>query len=118
VTAHVCGTKSDALGTVRARGGYAIDNSLIYATGGLAVAQIKAYDAGFTNVAAQSGSAVRLGWTVGAGVEQKLDAHWSVKAEYLYTSFARATYFTLTGYAPEKVDMNANIVRAGVNYKF
>jgi outer membrane immunogenic protein len=118
MTAHLCGTKSDALGTVRARGGFAIDNSLIYATGGLAVAQIKAYDAGFTSVAAQSGSAVRLGWTVGAGVEQKLDAHWSVKAEYLYTSFARATYFTLAGYSPEKVDMSANIVRAGVNYKF
>ena len=118
VTAHVCGTKSDALGTVRARGGYAIDNSLIYATGGLAVAQIKAYDVGFSTTAGQSGSAVRLGWTVGAGVEQKLDAHWSVKAEYLYTSFARATYFTLTGFSPEKVDMSANIVRAGVNYKF
>lgn len=118
VTAHICGTKSDAFGTVRARGGFAVDNSLIYATGGLAVAQIKAYDAGFSTTAGQSGSAVRLGWTIGAGVEQKLDAHWSVKAEYLYASFARATYFTLTGLEPEKVDMSANIVRAGVNYKF
>ena len=118
---HLCGTKADAFGTIRARGGYAIDKSLIYATGGLAVARIKAYDAGFagdTAVAAQSGSAVRLGWTVGAGVEQKLDAHWSVKAEYLYASFARASYFTLTGFTPEQVDLSANIVRAGVNYKF
>jgi len=118
LAAHTCGTKSDAFGTVRARGGFAIDNSLIYATGGLAVAQIKAYDVGFSTTAGQSGSAVRLGWTVGAGVEQKLDAHWSVKAEYLYTSFARASYFTLEGYSPEMVDMSANIVRAGVNYKF
>ena len=118
---HLCGTKSDALGSLRARGGMAIDSTLIYATGGLAVARIKAYDAGFalpSPVAGESGSAVRLGWTVGAGVEQKLDAHWSVKAEYLYASFARASYFTLTGYSPEKVDMSANIVRAGVNYKF
>ena len=118
LAAHTCGTKSDAFGTVRARGGFAIDNSLIYATGGLAVAQIKAYDVGFLTVAGQSGSAVRLGWTVGVGVEQKLDAHWSVKAEYLYTSFARATYFTLTGFEPERVDMSANILLAGVNYKF
>ena len=118
VTAHLCGTKSNALGTVRARGGLAVNNTLIYATGGLAVAQIKAYDAGFLSVAAQSGSAVRLGWTLGAGVEQKLDAHWSVKAEYLYASFARASYFTLTGFTPEQVDLSANIVRAGVNYKF
>ncbi len=118
VTPHACGTKSEAFGTVRARGGYAIDKSLIYATGGLAVAQIKAYDVGFSQTTGQSGSAVRLGWTVGAGVEQKLDAHWSVKAEYLYASFARATYFTLAGYSPEKVDMSANILRAGVNYKF
>ena len=121
VPMHLCGTKADALGTVRARGGYAIDKTLIYATGGLAVARIKAYDAGFagnTAVAAQSGSAVRLGWTAGAGFEQKLDAHWSVKAEYLYASFARASYFTLTGFTPEKVDLSANILRAGVNYKF
>ena len=41
-----------------------------------------------------------------------------MKAEYLYASFARATYFTLAGYSPEKVDMSANILRAGVNYKF
>jgi outer membrane immunogenic protein len=118
VPLHLCGTKADAFGTVRARGGFAIDSTLIYATGGLAVARIKAYDAGFPNVAAQSGSAVRLGWTVGAGVEQKLDAHWSVKAEYLYASFARASYFTLEGFTPEKVDLSANILRAGVNYKF
>ena len=115
---HVCGTKSDAFGTVRARGGYAIDKSLIYATVGLAVARIKAYDAGFSQTPGQSGTADKFGWTVGAGVEQKLDAHWSVKAEYLYAKFARATYFTLAGYSPEKVDLSANIVRVGVNYKF
>ena len=115
---HVCGTKSDAFGTVRARGGYAIDKSLIYATGGLAMARIKAYDVGFSGTPGQSGTADKFGWTVGAGVEQKLDAHWSVKAEYLYAKFARATYFTLAGYSPEKVDLSANIVRVGVNYKF
>ena len=115
---HVCGTKSDAFGTVRARGGYAIDKSLIYATGGLAMARIKAYDEGFSGTPGQSGTADKFGWTVGAGVEQKLDAHWSVKAEYLYAKFARATYFTLAGYSPEKVDLSANIVRVGVNYKF
>ncbi len=118
LAAHACGTKSDAFSTVRARGGLVIDNSLIYATGGLAVARIKAYDLGFSSVAGQSGSATRLGWTIGAGVEQKLDAHWSVKAEYLRASFARTTYFTLTGFSPERVDMSANILRAGVNYKF
>ena len=118
VDPHVCGTKSDAFGTVRARGGYAIDKSLIYATGGLAMARIKAYDVGFSGTPGQSGTADKFGWTVGAGVEQKLDAHWSVKAEYLYAKFARATYFTLAGYSPEKVDLSANIVRVGVNYKF
>ena len=121
VPAHQCGTKADAFGTVRARGGYAIDNTLIYATGGLAVARIKAYDAGFggfTPVAGASGSAVKPGWTIGAGVEQKLDAHWSLKAEYLYAKFARASYFTLEGFTPEKVDLSANIVRVGLNYKF
>ena len=117
VPSHLCGTKSDAFGAARMRGGYLIDNTLVYAAGGLAVAHIKAYDAGFGNTPAQSGSGVKLGWTIGAGIEQKLDAHWSVKGEYLYSSFARASYFTLEGFPPERVDLNANIVRIGVNYK-
>ena len=115
---HLCGTKSDAFGSARLRGGYLIDTTLVYATGGLAVARIKAYDAGFTAVAAASGSGVKTGWTIGAGVERKLDTHWSVKAEYLYARFARASYFELDALGPEKVDLSANIVRVGVNYKF
>ena len=82
---------------------------------------IKAYDAGFigsSTVAAHSGSAVRLGWTGGAGVEQKQDAHWSVKAEYLYTSFARGSHSTLKGFSLQKVDLRVNLLRAGANHQF
>ena len=30
------------------------------------------------------------GWTVGAGIERKLNSSWSVRAEYLYTNFGTA----------------------------
>lgn len=121
VPLHLCGTKADAFGTIRGRIGFAMDKTLIYGTGGAAVARIRAYDVGFSGdavVAGQSGSAVRLGWAIGAGVEQKLDAQWSLKAEYLYANFSRASYFTLEGFTPEKVDLSVNILRVGVNYKF
>lgn len=117
-TAHTCGTKSDAFATARVRGGVAFDNTLLYATGGAAFAQIKAYDNGWTGVVGKSGSAFQTTWTVGAGIEHKIDARWSVKAEYLYAAFGRKAYFQLVGFTPEQVNLNLNVVRVGVNYKF
>ena len=117
-TAHICGTKADAFATARVRGGYAFDNTLLYVTGGAAFAQIKAYDNGWTGVVGKSGSAFQTTWTVGAGIEHKIDARWSIKAEYLYAAFGRKDYFQLVGFTPERVNLNLNVVRVGVNYKF
>ena len=117
-TAHICGTKADAFATARVRGGYAFDNTLLYVTGGAAFAQIKAYDNGWVGTAGQSGSAFQTTWTVGAGIEHEIDARWSVKAEYLYAAFGRKDYFQLVGFTPERVNLNLNVVRVGVNYKF
>jgi len=87
-------------------------------TGGAAFAGIKAYDNGWAGVVGKSGSAFQTTWTGGAGIEHKIDAGWSIKAEYLYAAFGRKAYFQLVGFTPEKVNLNLNVVRVGVNYKF
>ena len=66
-----------------------------------------------------SDSQIHSGWTAGAGVEVMFAPKWSVKAEYLYRSFASQTYFA--GVFPAGVatgTLNLNSVQVGVNYHF
>ncbi len=95
-------------GTLRGRVGYAMNNVLVYGTGGLA----------FGNVRAQTGALSEShwssGWTVGVGAEVGLTQNWSVKAEYLYIDLA-GNQFALTG-LPHAHQFS--VFRLGVNYRF
>jgi outer membrane immunogenic protein len=110
-------TKSNDIGTVRGRIGYAVDQFLFYGTGGYAW-----FDNKFTvNLLGIpfSDSKVHSGWTVGAGMEVMFAPHWSVKGEYLYRSFESQTYFS--GLIPGGVasgTLNVNSGQVGVNYHF
>lgn len=115
-TPHACGTKLSSLGTVRGRVGYAAGaagNWLLYATGGLAVGEVRGWD----SLMPASGSELRAGWTVGAGVETMIAPNWSAKVEYLYVDLGKAQLLDILPSTPEAVSFNANIVRAGINYK-
>jgi outer membrane immunogenic protein len=109
--------KIDSLGTVRGRVGYAINQVLLYGTGGFAWADNKAsvsvLGVNFSD------SKVHTGWTAGAGVEVMFAPKWSVKAEYLYRSFSGQTYFTnvIPGGVPTGT-LNVNSGQVGVNYHF
>lgn len=124
--------RTDWLLTARPRIGFANNNWLFYATGGLAVSNLKG-SFSFTDTfaaAAESASfnTTKAGWTVGGGVEVGLGGHWTAKAEYLYLDFGTATVnsanlTTTIGAFPANVfthsaNLNANIARAGVNYRF
>jgi len=105
------------MGTVRGRIGYAFDQVLVYGTGGYAWAdnQLSATALGVSI----SDSHIHSGWAAGAGVEVMFAPKWSVKAEYLYRSFASQNYFT--GVIPAGVasgTLNVNSVQVGVNYHF
>jgi outer membrane immunogenic protein len=130
-------------GTLRARGGVLVKNTLWYATGGLAWGTVKdnfafvsSFPSGPTNPLFNAGgsfSNTRVGWTLGAGAETRLDSHWSVKVEYLYVdlgtvaetfaiatnpAFGGAGFFTGASAAATRTShITDNIVRAGVNYK-
>ncbi|MDQ8729012.1 porin family protein [Bradyrhizobium sp. LHD-71] len=95
-------------GTLRGRAGFAMNNILIYGTGGLAFGSVRAQVLNLTE------TNTTAGWTLGAGAEIGLTQNWSVKAEYLYVSL-NENHFMVTG-MPNSYDFS--VVRFGVNYKF
>ncbi|ABE38520.1 putative outer membrane protein [Rhodopseudomonas palustris BisB5] len=95
-------------GTARGRVGYAMNDLLIYATGGFAFGQLK----GERLLSTESHSSA--GWTVGAGAEFAFAPKLSAKVEYLYGSLSTNNFF-ITG-APN--GYNFGVVRAGINYHF
>jgi outer membrane immunogenic protein len=116
-TPHPCGTKLDALGTFRGRVGYAAGasgNWLLYATGGVAVGDIYGWD----SLTPSAGRDWRAGWTVGGGIETAFAPNWTAKLEYLYVDLGNGQVFNVVPGVPESVGLTANIVRAGINYRF
>jgi outer membrane immunogenic protein len=118
---------SNWLYTLRPRVGFANGNMLTYLTAGLAVTNLRFSESITMGNGAPtligSTSATVAGWTAGGGVEYALSYNWFIKAEYLYASFSNQTaaqvvapFPTLTGTAT--ANLNANIVRAGFDYRF
>ncbi|MFQ3459067.1 outer membrane beta-barrel protein [Bradyrhizobium sp. UFLA01-814] len=104
-----------ALATARARVGVAMNNVLLYVTGGGAFVKssanastIAGIPCGTLGVLPCSGSSWRPGISAGLGFEYGFTPNWSLKAEYLYTKVVG------TGVSADDL----NIVRAGVNYRF
>lgn len=127
--------KTDWLLTVRGRVGYAVDRTLLYATGGLAVTELR-FNQNFQDLVCQplpactesiAASSTRVGYTVGAGVEHMFDRNWTAKAEYLYLNFDTGNFSGLlgtpvvgTGVATfnNSTKLDAHVFRVGVNYLF
>jgi outer membrane immunogenic protein len=95
-------------GTLRARGGVAFSNVLLFGTAGLAYGNLRAETAGLTE------SHTNIGWTVGGGIEVGFTPNWSAKAEWLYLDLSDSAY-SLTG---ANHGLQTNLLRFGVNYRF
>jgi outer membrane immunogenic protein len=109
-----CQTRNDFLSTARGRVGIAIDRLLPYATGGLAVGNIRATVPGAVGI-----DRTNAGWTVGGGLEYGLANNWTVKAEYLFVDLRKAGCDTLCGLPlGSNIGLTTNIARAGLNYRF
>ncbi|MGI8527765.1 MAG: outer membrane protein [Pseudolabrys sp.] len=112
--AFTCETRNDWLGTTRGRIGYAFDRFMPYVTGGVAYGNVKASTTAFPGA-----DKTKAGYAVGGGVEFAVAGPWTAKVEYLYADLGRfdcGGSCTLT--PPQNVKFNANIVRAGLNYRF
>jgi hemolysin activation/secretion protein/opacity protein-like surface antigen len=134
----------DWFGTVRARLGYTVTPTfLAYATGGLAyghvssntlIAQRWGGEAGlFFDSTGSAGrySGMRIGWTLGAGLEWMFSPSLSLKGEFLYYDLGSASYIQnplLTSIVPltpvstvlpfTRTQFNGDVIRAGLNYHF
>jgi outer membrane immunogenic protein len=118
---------TDWMATARGRIGYAVNNWLFYATGGLAVTQLR-FNSTYADVFGvfenASLSDTRYGWTAGAGIEVAIGGGpWSAKLEYLHADFGTASVtgtFVPVGntFGTHSVDLKTDIVRAGLNYRF
>ena len=96
-------SKVDWFGTVRARLGVTVHNSvLVYATGGLAYADVshRLSDPSPPLAAppfSQTNSSVKTGWTAGGGVELLHSDRWILRGEVLYVDLGdESRTYTLT----------------------
>lgn len=114
------------MATIRGRIGYDIGGTLLFLTGGWAVADI---DTTFTatNVGpgplldgtiAGSDSVTHGGWVIGGGFDTWLREGLSLRVEYLYADFGEEVHTPVAGFPGEPFDLDLHIVRAGLNYHF
>jgi outer membrane immunogenic protein len=119
------------LATFRGRLGVAVaPTSLLYVTGGIAVADLRVASAYNDTLFAAAGVGsvsddVRVGAAVGAGWEYAFSPNWSMKLEYLYTWFDRVgsnyTVVSTTGGTNAvrfSDQVSDHIGRVGINYRF
>jgi len=107
----------EIFGGVRGRAGYAFGNWLVYAQGGFA------YDHDYVEDTYASGNTDdvyfwRPGWTVGAGVAAKLDAHWSARLEYNFLDFASSQIYLPFAAQSYSSDLKLHQFRVGLDYHF
>lgn len=116
----------DWFGTLRGRVGLVGDeNYLIYATGGLAYANVDHRFETTDGPFSQSNGDTQFGWTIGGGVEFMRDENWSLRAEALYVDLGsdEQTYRLTTacgGSCTQRVGWDDNfwIARVGLTYHF
>jgi high affinity Mn2+ porin len=107
------------LATLRGRAGYTLGAFTPFVTGGIAWASTRFSRTDLTTGNEDaSPSNVRLGYSVGAGLDYRLDRRWTARAEYLYTNLGLAGH--LFNYAPARYDSSydLNRFRLALNYKF
>ncbi|MCA1299904.1 outer membrane protein [Stappia indica] len=98
--------------TARLRAGLAYDRFLVYATGGLSVADLETKN----TVRGTKSSNTHTGWVLGAGIEAFVTEAVSARLEYLHHDFGNKTYNL--GAADFKLKGQLDVVRAGVAYHF
>ena len=112
-------------GSIRGRLGYAIDRTLIYATGGWAFEDIQQN----YNTSYLTGSWIdskvnssRSGYTVGGGVEYAFNYNWSARLEYRYSNYGKyvSLYNNALWNAPLSVQQHPtdNVIQAALIYHF
>lgn len=107
------------IATARARLGFALDDTLIFATAGGAWAQGDLD--GIISADPDHIKANHYGWTIGGGIEHAVTDSVRIKLDYLFTRFKGANYYSTSCTTTCDVDVNSyddHEVRFGINYAF
>ena len=128
--------------TVRARLGYALSSLakpvLLYTTGGLAVTNLSVTNEltdtnSLLGLGGSNNSNNQTGWTLGAGFEFPIADNLTINSEYLYMQFdavnvKSSIYNSAQGFGIDShalvnpfnssANLNVNLFRVGLNYKF
>jgi outer membrane immunogenic protein len=117
VAVFECDTDVEWFGSVRARAGFAIDNLLVYGTGGVALAEAE-----FGNTLAGvriSESDDSVGFVVGGGAEFAASENISLRAEVLYYNFDDFGFaWSNDGGTTYDSELDFIFARAGVTFHF
>ena len=103
-------------GSVRGRFGYAMDQTLIYATLGGEVATGSVTGSALT-YSLDTGEKVMFGWTAGAGIEQAFTDHLFGRLEYRY-SYYPAVDHSFRWDPNFSISASQSLLKAGLGYKF
>jgi len=115
------------LATFRTRTGLAVGDTLVYATGGLAVGRVNNFYApngtgagcSPTSCAVKSEGKTRAGWTVGGGIEHMWTPNWTVGFDALFVDLGHSTaHDSINPTKTSRFSNQAIISRFKVNYKF
>lgn len=97
--------------SLRARLGYAFENSLLYSFAGLAVTGAEA------NAITGNDEQTLLGFTVGAGLETQIYEGVTARVEYGFENYSDETFALGAGTNP-KIDLENQSVSVGIGIKF
>jgi len=119
-------SKTDIVGTVALRLGYAVDRSLFFVKGGLAFAHDKHWQeivapGGIVLSHTDSEKYMRWGWMAGGGYEYAFNSNWSTKIEYNYMHLGREDVSFCPAAGPcfdYSIKQHIHVVKAGINYRF
>jgi outer membrane immunogenic protein len=117
-------TQLNWMATVRGRLGVTLSPTLLYVTGGLAVAHFKdSWGTIFFPTPEYVSNKTRAGWTAGAGIEHMFARNWTAKIEALYADFGDWTTVNVvipgaTGPYRSRFEHQVVTVRGGLNYKW
>jgi outer membrane immunogenic protein len=112
-------TRINWLSTFRGRFGLAVNDTMAYVTGGLAVGGVKNELINFSGPTTKSESKTRVGWVIGGGIEHMWTRNWTVGLEGLFVDLGHST--AVSSADPLKTTKFSNqaiIGRFKVNYKF
>jgi opacity protein-like surface antigen len=134
--------KTNWVGTVTGRAGYAWNRTLLYVKGGVAIEDSSTTanciygptgvivppapsnpkaclnQAGANVASFSTPSYTRVGWTLGFGTEFDLGRNWSAKGEYNYLSFGNHTALASDGTSLLTDKSYVSQVKVGLNYRF